>query len=173
MKALLPAPVEARTTPSVLMDGAQASRFDLKPVGCTKENGTPLARTAASPRLCHAPMASPCCTPINDSLTICFTRAARAAFAAASSSPGIFGPLFTRKNPSTPSSAVLRNSASQDRLRARPRNSQSGTRPCARGVPAVDERSAPQQDPGLSATHPQSRRVRVAHNPPGIGWQPP
>src|ERR1700732_367570 len=75
MEALLPAPVEARTTPSVLMDGAQASRFDLKPVGCTKENGTPLARTAASPRLCHAPMASPCCTPIDDSLTICFTRA--------------------------------------------------------------------------------------------------
>src|SRR5262249_1596707 len=112
MKALLPPLIEERTTPSALMDGAQASRFDMKPVGCTKVKAPPLARTAASPRSCHAPMASPCCTSMEESLTRCFTPAALAAFAAALSRAGISGPVLTRNNSSTPLSGVLSDSGS-------------------------------------------------------------
>jgi hypothetical protein len=75
--------------PSALMDVAQASKFDMNPVGCTKVNGTPLARIAALPRSCHAPIARPYSTSIDESLTRCFTPEALAAFAAASSRAGI------------------------------------------------------------------------------------
>lgn len=64
----------------------------MKPVGRTKTNGMPVARMAASPRACHAPVPTCCAASAEESLTRRRTPEALATFAIEASCCSRSGP---------------------------------------------------------------------------------
>src|ERR1700685_3680862 len=108
MTGLFPSPAEERTTPSDLIELAHHRQFSMYPADRTNVNGTPLARTAASPRACHCPVPMFFCgTVIDDIFTRCFTPAAFAALADTSSRAARSSTELTSKKASTPESAAV------------------------------------------------------------------